>query len=137
MANSKPTLGTKNLIPIDKLTKEKQREITSAGGKASQKKQKENKTFREIGNILLNSRAKKKDLKELQDRVPDLDVKEMTVKAALFMKQVKKAEEGDTKAFEVIRDTSGEKPTDKVENVNEHKFESVKFVKGEKTIELK
>ena len=29
--------------------------------------------------------------------------------------QVNKALEGDTRAFEALRDTSGEKPTDKVE----------------------
>lgn len=35
---------------------------------------------------------------------------------------IEKALNGDTKAFEVIRDTIGEKPTDKVENSGEQKM---------------
>lgn len=31
---------------------------------------------------------------------------------------IEKAEDGDTKAFELIRDSIGEKPTDKVEQIN-------------------
>ena len=34
----------------------------------------------------------------------------------MSLAQLQKALDGDTKAFEVIRDTIGEKPTDKVEN---------------------
>lgn len=34
----------------------------------------------------------------------------------ISLAQVEKALKGDTKAYEVIRDTIGEKPTDKVEN---------------------
>lgn len=34
----------------------------------------------------------------------------------LSLAQVEKAMKGDTKAYEVIRDTIGEKPTEKVEN---------------------
>jgi len=137
MSNPNPNDAKKNLKPMNLRTKEKQSEIGKMGGIASGKAKREKKTFMEIGKILLNSKAKKKDLKLLQERMPDLDVKEMTVKAALFMKQVEKAEQGDTKAFEVIRDTAGEKPVDKVEQTNEHKFESAKFVNGKKVVELK
>lgn len=37
---------------------------------------------------------------------------------AIAMKQFEKALKGDTKAFEVLRDTAGQKPVDKVEQVN-------------------
>ena len=37
------------------------------------------------------------------------------LKTLLFAALIKKAANGDTKAFEVIRDTIGEKPTDKQE----------------------
>jgi hypothetical protein len=34
------------------------------------------------------------------------------------MKMVEKAMKGDTKAFEVVRDTNGQKPKEKVEQIN-------------------
>ena len=40
----------------------------------------------------------------------------------LSLAQVEKALNGDTKAYEVIRDTIGEKPTDKVEQSGETKL---------------
>lgn len=48
-----PRDGTKNLIPLNKRTKEQQKEIARKGGIASQKKQKERKTFKEQFLILL------------------------------------------------------------------------------------
>ena len=40
---------------------------------------------------------------------------EGTVLERIVAAQVERALKGDTRAFEVLRDTSGEKPTDKVE----------------------
>ena len=37
---------------------------------------------------------------------------------AIAMKQMEKALKGDTKAFEVLRDTAGQKPVEKVEQIN-------------------
>lgn len=48
-----PRNGTKNLIPMNMRTKEQQKEIARKGGIASQKKQKERKTFKEHFLILL------------------------------------------------------------------------------------
>ena len=47
----------------------------------------------------------------------------------LSLAQLEKALKGDTKAYEVIRDTIGEKPTDKVENTGEQNFNlSIKVI---------
>lgn len=43
---------------------------------------------------------------------------ELTGAEAIALKQMEKALKGDTKAFEVVRDTSGQKPVEKVEQVN-------------------
>lgn len=50
-----PRNGTKNLIPLNKRTKEQQQEIARKGGIASQQKQKERKTFKEQFLIMLEN----------------------------------------------------------------------------------
>ena len=81
-----------NLVPFDKLTVEKQRELASKGGKAS-----------------VEARRRKKSLR--QELLLLLEQGDTQNKVSLAL--VQKAMDGDTKAFEVLRDTIGEKPTDK------------------------
>ena len=83
-----------NLIPQNKRTKSEQREIARKGGIASGKSRKARKTFKEELLLLLSQG----------------DTQEKVSLAVL-----QKAMNGDTKAFEVIRDTVGEKPTEKQE----------------------
>ena len=56
--------GHENLIPFDQRTEEEQRAIRSKGGKASQKKQRENRTIRECMKILAALPCKAGKLKE-------------------------------------------------------------------------
>lgn len=82
-----------------KLTAEEQ----SAGGKAS-----------------AEARRKKRDLRLAMEMLLEQDIKgkDGTVKSgaeAIAVQQFKKALKGDTKAFEVIRDTAGQKPIDKIQ----------------------
>lgn len=85
--------GSDNLVPLNKRTKEEQRAITSAGGKASVQARRARKTLKEELLLLLSEGDTQQN-----------------VSVAL----IQKALDGDTKAFEVIRDTIGEKPTDKI-----------------------
>lgn len=86
--------GHENLIPQNKRTKEEQRAIARKGGIASGK-----------------ARAKRKTLKEeLLALLSQGDTQQKVSVAVL-----QRALDGDIKAFEVIRDTIGEKPTDKQE----------------------
>lgn len=93
-----------NLKP---LSTEKAREIGAKGGKAS-----------------AESRRKKRDLKLAIQALLEADIKDkktgetMSGAEALAVAQFRKAMKGDTKAFEVLRDTSGQKPVEKVEQVN-------------------
>lgn len=93
MANSE------NLIPNNKRSPNELREITKKGGKASGEARREKKQFQKA--ILAALEAVTAD--------------GSTVLEDIIAAQIKKALNGDTKAFEVIRDTSGEKPTDKIE----------------------
>ena len=85
------------LIPVTKRTPSEQRAISSKGGKASAKAKKERKALREELLLLLAEGDTQK-------------------KVSLAL--IKRALIGDTKAFEVIRDTIGEKPVEQVQNLN-------------------
>lgn len=70
------------------------------------------------------ARRRKRDLKLAIQALLEADVKDkrtgevMSGAEALAVAQYRKALKGDTKAFEVLRDTSGQKPVEKVEQVN-------------------
>ena len=83
-----------NLKPFNKMEPEKKREIQSKGGKASKIVRNRRKALKEELLLLLSENDTQK-----------------SISIAL----IGKALNGDTKAFEVIRDTIGEKPTDKQE----------------------
>lgn len=70
------------------------------------------------------ARRKKRDLKLAMQALLEADVKDkrtgetMSGAEAIALAQYRKALKGDAKAFELIRDTSGQKPVEKVEQVN-------------------
>lgn len=96
-----------NLIPTTKRSKSEARENSRKGGIASGE-----------------ARRKKRDLKLAIQALLEADIKDkktgetMSGAEALAVAQFRKAMRGDTKAFEVLRDTSGQKPVEKVEQVN-------------------
>lgn len=87
-----------NLIPVTKRTPREQKEISSMGGKASAEAKKARKTLKETLLLMLEQG-------NTQDNIT--------------LALLQKALNGDTKAYEVIRDTVGEKPTDKIEQSGE------------------
>lgn len=89
-------MNESNLLRPEDLTPEELRERARKAGIASGKARRERKTLREELLLLLE----KGDTQE---------------KISLAM--IKEALEGNTKAFEVIRDTIGEKPIDKTADV--------------------
>lgn len=65
------------------------------------------------------ARAAKRDLRKaiealLEKDYTDKDGKTLSGAEVLALKQMEKALRGDTKAFEVLRDTAGQKPIEKV-----------------------
>lgn len=83
-----------NLVDLRTRTTEEQREIARKGGIASGEARRKRKTLKE----------------ELLALLSEGDIQEKISLAIL-----EKARQGDTKAYEVIRDTVGEKPIDKLE----------------------
>ena len=86
------------------LSPKEAREQGRKGGKASAAKRAERKTFREGLLLLLNE-----PLKDKAGNVTD-----KTSQDAIIAALVKRAANGDTRAFEMIRDTIGEKPVQDV-----------------------
>lgn len=82
---------------------DKQAEIASKGGIASGE-----------------ARRRKRDIRLALEALLEKDITDkrgntMSTAEAIALKQVEKALKGDTKAFEVVRDTAGQKPMEKVE----------------------
>lgn len=95
----------KNLKPFSELTEKEQREIRRKGGIASVKKRREKKTFKELLKIAL----------EMSTKSGNTNAEEIVVS------MIRKAQSGDVKAFEAIRDTIGEKPKDEVDLTTQEK----------------
>ena len=115
-------LNPQNLKPFGEnspLTEEEQRAIQSAGGKASGKARAERKAMRELILDILDMPLKDGELDEItsleQITGKNLNGKNLTVEQALVLAQVQRAMKGDTTAFAALRDTSGQKPSDKVD----------------------
>lgn len=89
-----------NLKPVR--TKEEAREKGRNGGKASGKSRQERKALKEELLLLLSKG-------NTQEKVS--------------LALIKQAMNGNTKAYEIIRDTIGEKPSDKLEFTQEKPFE--------------
>lgn len=95
----------KNLVPFDERTESEQREIASAGGKASGKARRRKKSMKQKMQLLLSLPAADNDQTELAAMgidPEDMD-NEMVLVKALFLA----AAEGDTKAFDRIQDVLG------------------------------
>lgn len=87
-------MNEENLRPFNELTEEEQRELARKGGIASGKARAARKTLKEELLLLLSNG-------DTQQKVS--------------LALIQQALQGNTKAFEVIRDTVGEKPKDVID----------------------
>jgi len=94
-----------NLISFDKMTPEKRKECNRNGGIKSGESKREKKMLREYLEIILS--------------MEDAEGEDRYTKITKAL--IDKAEDGDTKAFEVVRDTLGQKPKEQVEQKQEIK----------------
>ncbi len=89
-------VGKNNLIPNNLRSKEEVRKHSSIGGIKSGKVRREKRKMKEVLEMILARKC---------------EGFEDTMEAICF-KQVEKALEGDNKSFELVRDTTGNKPID-------------------------
>lgn len=106
-----------NLIKNEDLTPSQRRKNASKAGKASAKKRQQNKTFKEIINRFLDGQVSDERLKQQMIDFGFAD-KEVSNKSCAVFALWKEAIKGNTKAFELLRDTIGEKPIEQIQNIN-------------------
>lgn len=92
-----------NLKPFDQLTEEEQREIRSKGGKRSGEVRREKADLRRVIQTWLESQA-----------TTDKNGNPMTGAELMAMVAVKEMSKGSARHWELLRDTAGFKPVDKV-----------------------
>ena len=128
MAKGNKNPKTENLVSIGDMPREKQLEVTSAGGKARQEQRRKRKAMREQLEMLLSLPVSDDDAAQFEALGIDTDNmdNQMLMLVAMFQK-VLSGQKGDVQAFLALRDTVGEKPTDKLEvgNANTDKLDSI------------
>ena len=103
--------GSANLVPFDQRSEEKQREIRSMGGKASQAKQRRRKTQAEIIRQIMELKLTPEEGAAKFEAL-GLDPTWATDANVAVMQ---KARKGDVESLRYLRDTIGEKPRDGLE----------------------
>lgn len=100
-----------------RMTPEQRAENGRKGGLAKGEATRRRKEMRETLDILLNMPMKKGKVYTAEDIkcFADLKGKNITIDQAMMICLVQKALKGDLNAIAMIRDTVGEKPSDKVE----------------------
>lgn len=101
-----PRGNPENMRPTNTLTEEERKEMASRAGKASGKARRNKALLRDCLQILM------------EKKMLDADGKKITGAEALSVEVFQKALAGDMKAWELLRDTAGQKPVDKVEQTN-------------------
>ncbi len=114
-------LNLQNLIVP---TSEQARENGRKGGKASAAAKKRRKAMREQLEMLLSLSLKNEDVKK---KIKDLgvNVEDIDNQLAINLSLMNKALKGDVQAYQVIRDTIGEKPKDKIEHSGSISYENL------------
>jgi len=98
-----PRKGQENLIPVTKRTKEEARQISRKGGVASGKARREKADLKKQLQLFLETEAGK-----------DEEGNPLTGAELMVQVAAKEMKDGNPKFWELIRDTAGFKPVDKV-----------------------
>lgn len=107
--------GWKNLKPMSERPMDERKEIGSLGGQKFAENRQRQKTMQDCMRALLEiTMTKDKARKEIGD-IAEYANDNPTLMEILNLVQVREAREGNTKAYELVRDTAGYKPTEKTE----------------------
>ncbi len=110
--------GKSNLIPMSARSKDEVRKISAKGGRASGETRRKKKAMRQTLEALLAMPIKGKGKVLAPEDVRSIETllgKNFDVEVGILLAQVQKALKGDTRAFESVRDTAGEKPAQAVD----------------------
>ncbi len=104
----------RNLRPLPPQSHEEAVSKGRKGGRASGRKRREMRDMRETFRAMLDMPLRKGGVTQAQT-MDGMDGKNMTVGQAIALAQLRRAMAGDTRAAEFIRDTSGQRPSERVE----------------------
>lgn len=104
-----------NLIPASMRSPEERKLLSSKGGQKYRENRQREKNMQECMRALLNLTISKKTATNGLEEYKDLISDNPTIMEILNLVQVREAREGNTKAYEVVRDTAGFKPVDQIQ----------------------
>lgn len=111
-------ISLKNLRPSSQWTEEEKKANGSKGGLIAAENRNRKKLLKEIVQMVLEQRPDKYISDTITKIFPDIPKSEINNKLALISVVYQKALNGDMKAFEILRDTGGEKPGEKMDISN-------------------
>lgn len=106
--------GWKNLKPMNKRPPEEVKELSMRGGMKNKERLEKKRTLNEIAKIILEKQLTTEKARTILGDYADL-LEEKTLGEILTLRQAMEAESGNSKAYEVLRDTAGYKPIEKQE----------------------
>lgn len=111
MPSGENSRNIQNLKPCR--TTEEARERGRKGAAVANALRQKRKQLKELAKAILdNGIQDDSQIEKIREQLPDLNKQDVTWGLALLLKQFEKAKDGDPKAFELLRDTSGQKPID-------------------------
>lgn len=123
-----PRDGTKNLIPLTERSKEDQKKIRSAAGKASGVARRKRKSMKEALELIMEMQATEANKKKMAKKGLDVETNEDVMAAAVALA----AMAGDTKAYSAIANVRGENKQQIEVSASDDKFAEVLDQWGEK-----
>lgn len=114
-----PRDGTRNLVPMNKRTKEEQKKIATAGGIASGQARRKKKTMQELAKLVAAAPVTRNSDKKALERIGVLLTEDMTNDALVISALFNRALEGDVKAIEKWIELSSEEEDNKIEALKE------------------
>lgn len=111
-------ISLKNLKPSSQWTEEEKKANGSKGGLIASENRKRKRLLKDLVQMVLDERPDKYVTDSISRIFPEIPPAEINNRLALISVLYQKALNGDTKAFEVLRDTGGEKPGEKMDLSN-------------------
>ena len=107
-------MNNENLIPLNQRTQRERKEIARKGAIASNKKQAEQKTYREMAKAMLSATVKDK---KILDELKSYGISDTDIKTYTLLGLIKASANGSHNAFDRLMELIGEKEQNQNENV--------------------
>ena len=103
----------KNLQPINTLSDEEKKRVTSKGGKKSVEAKRKLKSWKEIANIMLSTKANIDQQALLKEY--SIDDKDADINSKMIYKHIIQGLDGDLNAIRELKEITGNKEAEKIE----------------------